>query len=101
MNHLLENRDQNRVSAFCKENGIKKLSFFGSVLIDKFTDESDVDILVEFFEDSIPGLLGIARMERELSKIIGRKADLRTKEDLSKDLPRLNDQLKKIIMDKI
>ena len=101
MNHLLENRDQNRVSAFCKENGIKKLSFFGSVLTDKFTDESDVDILVEFFEDSIPGLLGIARMERELSKIIGRKADLRTKEDLSKDLPRLNDQLKKIIMDKI
>ena len=83
MNHFLENINQTLISTFCKENGIKKLSFFGSVLTDKFTDESDVDILVEFFENSIPGLLGIAAMERELSKIIGRKADIRTKEELS------------------
>lgn len=84
MNHLLENIDQNRISVFCHENGIKKLSFFGSILTDKFTDDSDVDILVEFFENSVPGFLGMARMERELSAIIGRKADLRTQNELSK-----------------
>jgi predicted nucleotidyltransferase len=33
----------------------------------------------------VPGLLGIARMERELSEILGgRKVDLRTPEDLSR-----------------
>ena len=40
--------------------------------------------MVEFSESSIPSLLGIARIEREFSKIIGRIADLRTKEELSK-----------------
>ena len=84
MSNLIENIDQDRISAFCKANGIKKLSFFGSVLNDKFTNDSDVDILVEFFEDSVPGLIGVARMERELSVIIGRKADIRTKDELSK-----------------
>ena len=32
----------------------------------------------------MPGLFGIARMERELSAIFGRKVDLRTAEDLSR-----------------
>ncbi len=83
MNHNLEKIDQNKIDNFCKQNGIKKLSFFGSVLTDKFSDESDIDILVEFLDDSIPGLLGLSRMERELSIILSRKADIRTKEDLS------------------
>jgi uncharacterized protein len=83
MNNFMDNIDQNRISAFCKENGIRKLSFFGSVLTNKFSDASDVDILVEFFEESIPGLLSFARMEKELSQIIGRKADIKTAEELS------------------
>jgi len=50
-------------------------------------------VLVEFDAAHIPGLFGIARMERELSRIPGgRKADLRTAEDLSRyfrnDVPR-------------
>lgn len=81
---MLIKLDEKKLQQFCKENGIKKLSFFGSVLTDEFTDNSDVDILVEFNEESVPGFLGLARMERELSEIIGRKVDLRTKEDLSK-----------------
>ena len=42
-----------------------------------------MDILVEFYENFTPGFLGFAKKERELSEIIGRKADLRTKEELS------------------
>ena len=38
----------------------------------------------EFESDRIPGLLGIAGMELELSELFaGRKVDLRTPEDLS------------------
>jgi hypothetical protein len=70
---------------FCRNNNIKKLSLFGSVLRNDFRRESDIDVLVEFEKDGTPGLLGISRMERELSQIFGgRKIDLRTPEDLSK-----------------
>lgn len=81
---MLIKLDEKKIEQFCKENGIKKLSFFGSVLTDEFNDNSDVDILVEFNEGAIPGFLGLARMERELSEIFGREVDIRTKEDLSK-----------------
>lgn len=68
---------------YCKANGIKKLSLFGSYLKNNYNGESDVDLLVEFEGDTEYGLLDIARMERELSKMIGKKVDLRTAEELS------------------
>jgi len=46
--------------------------------------DSDVDLLVDFDPDHIPGLFGIARMERELSALLGGlRVDLRTPADLS------------------
>ena len=42
-------------------------------------------MLVEFEPARTPGLLGVARMELELSELFGgRKVDLRTLEDLSR-----------------
>ncbi len=73
------------IERFCRQNHIKKLSLFGSALTEKFNAASDIDLLVEFEKDHIPGLLSLARMERELSLILGgRKVDLRTSEDLSR-----------------
>ena len=73
-----------RLAAFCQEHGIKRLAIFGSALREDFGPESDIDVLVEFEPDRIPGLLGIAGMELELSELFtGRKVDLRTPEDLS------------------
>jgi predicted nucleotidyltransferase len=72
------------IAAFCARNHIRKLSVFGSILTDRFGDESDIDMLVEFVPGLGPGLLGIARMERELSGMVGRKVDLRTAGDLSR-----------------
>lgn len=61
------------------------MAFFGSVLRADFGPESDIDVLVEFEPAHVPGLFGIARMERELSTLFGgRKVDLRTPEDLSR-----------------
>lgn len=77
--------DRERLAEFCRRNHIQKLSLFGSVLRPDFGPGSDVDVLVEFEPDRVPGLFGIARMERELSAILGgRKVDLRTAEDLSR-----------------
>ena len=73
------------LAAFCREHGIRRLSIFGSVLREDFGPESDIDVLVEFEPARTPGLLGVARMELELSKLFsGRRVDLRTPEDLSR-----------------
>ena len=73
-----------KLQGFCRKNHIKKLSLFGSALRDELTPESDIDLLVEFEEDHIPGLITLAGIEIELSEIIGRKVDLRTPAELSR-----------------
>ena len=75
---------QTEIAAFCRKNQIRKLSLFGSVLTGRFRSDSDVDVLVDFEPGHMPGLLGMARMERELGEILGRKIDLRTAGDLSR-----------------
>jgi len=76
--------DKEEIAAFCQKHHITKLALFGSVLTDKFREDSDVDVLVEFDPTRIPGLFAVVEMERELSGLLGRKADMRTAEDLSK-----------------
>lgn len=75
-------RDQ--LAEFCRRNHIRLLAVFGSALRADFNESSDVDILVEFEPGHVPGLLGMARLERELSALLERKVDLRTPEDLSR-----------------
>jgi uncharacterized protein len=70
--------------SFCQRNHIRKLAVFGSVLRDDFNAESDIDFLVEFEPEHVPGLIRLAGMELELSEMINRKADLRTPQDLSR-----------------
>jgi len=60
------------------------LSLFGSALRGDAGPDSDIDFLIEFHPDHIPGLIKLAGMEIELSKILGRKVDLRTPQDLSR-----------------
>jgi hypothetical protein len=71
------------IASFCRQNGIRRLAVFGSALREHFGRDSDIDLIVEFEKDRIPSLFGMARLERELSGIFGRKVDLRTPEDLS------------------
>ncbi|MBI5876548.1 MAG: nucleotidyltransferase domain-containing protein [Chloroflexi bacterium] len=77
--------DERSLAAYCRAHHIRRLSLFGSVLRADFRADSDVDVLVEFEPEHVPGLFGIARMERELAELFGgRKVDLRTAEDLSR-----------------
>ena len=73
-----------QLTQFCEANHIRRLSLFGSVLRDDFKPGSDIDILIEFESGFKIGLLGMARLENELSDILGRKVDLRTPGDLSR-----------------
>jgi predicted nucleotidyltransferase len=72
------------IEAFCRRRHIRKLSIFGSYLREDFGPDSDIDFLVEFDPQHIPGLLEMADMEIELSETLGRKVDLRTAQDLSR-----------------
>lgn len=73
-----------KISGFCHRNSIQRLSLFGSILRDDFNDQSDVDFLVEFAVGATPGYFGLVAMEDELTEMTGRKADLRTPEELSR-----------------
>ena len=75
---------QDKIAEFCRRNHIRKLSLFGSVLRSDFGPESDVDVLVEFKPGHPVGLIRLMRIQRELSNVLGRKADLNTKGFLHK-----------------
>ncbi len=74
---------RNEIAQFCQRNHIRRMALFGSVIRDDFTPESDVDILVEFIPGQNPGF-AFFDMERDLSKMLGRKVDLNTPSELSK-----------------
>jgi predicted nucleotidyltransferase len=46
MNVIERNIDQ--IIKLCKQHKVRELYLFGSVLTDRFNDESDIDFLVEF-----------------------------------------------------
>ena len=66
------------ITDFCRRNKIARLSLFGSIVRDDFSPESDVDVLVEFEPDGVPGLIRLAGIQRELGDLFGRQADLNT-----------------------
>ncbi|HVX18262.1 MAG TPA: nucleotidyltransferase domain-containing protein [Acidimicrobiales bacterium] len=77
--------DEGALADYCRGHGIRRLGLFGSVGREDFTDDSDIDVLVEFEPERVPGLLRIATMELELSVLLGgREVELRTYEDLSR-----------------
>jgi len=73
-----------RIAEICRRYGVARLSLFGSILRADFHAGSDVDILVEFASSTRIGLIGVAKLESELSAAIGRRVDLRSALDLSR-----------------
>ncbi len=66
------------IADLCRQNRIARLSLFGSIVRDDFGPDSDIDVLVEFEPDAVPGLIRLAGIERELGDLFGRAADLNT-----------------------
>jgi uncharacterized protein len=71
-----------QIAEFCRRHHIRRFAFFGSVLRDDFRPDSDVDVLIEFEPDHIPGLIRLMGMQLEFSEMIGREADFRAPGDL-------------------
>jgi len=68
--------DSEKLAAFCRGRGIRRLSLFGSVLRDDFDPvRSDVDVLVEFQSERVPGW-DFFTWDEDLAQIFGHKVDL-------------------------
>lgn len=74
--------DKENIARFCGGRGIRKMFLFGSVLRDDFGPASDVDVLLEFEENS--GITFENRVEimDKLSALFGRQVDLVDKRSL-------------------
>ena len=67
---------------------MSQVSLFGSFARDEARDDSDVDVLVEFSRPI--GLFEFVRLQRELSRRVGRNVDLVTAAALK---PQLRDRI--------
>jgi uncharacterized protein len=75
--------DKESLARLCRRHRIRRLALFGSVVRGTDRPDSDVDFLAEFEAGAVPGLLGLAEIEAELSALLGRRVDLRTASELS------------------
>jgi predicted nucleotidyltransferase len=74
-----------QIGELCRRNGIRKLALFGSVVTERFTASSDIDVLVEFRPQERVGFFRLAEIEEALGRLFGgRRIDLRTPMDLSR-----------------
>lgn len=68
-----------RIFDLCKKHRVKSLSVFGSILTDKFDDNSDVDLLVDFEpidHDKFDYVSNYFGLRDALELLFNRKVDL-------------------------
>lgn len=78
------------IVSFMARNGAERVGVFGSYARGEARPDSDLDLLVWFSEQK--SLLGLIRLERELSELLGVKIDLLTEGAIS---PYLIDRIKR------
>lgn len=78
--------NMDKIIALCQKYKVAKLWVFGSILTDRFNDDSDVDFSVVFDKKRIP-LLDFADnyldLHSSLSTLFSRKIDLITEDSLT------------------
>lgn len=63
---------------------IKKISLFGSYLRGTSREDSDIDLLIEFFPSARIGFFKLIGIQENIERALNRKVDLLTPEALSK-----------------
>lgn len=66
------------IEKFCERWHIVEFALFGSVLRDDFSELSDIDVLVQFEPNNVPGLKFVS-MALELEELFGRPVDVLTR----------------------
>ncbi|WP_420266577.1 nucleotidyltransferase family protein [Candidatus Magnetominusculus dajiuhuensis] len=84
---------EDKIVNFLKPHGVKSIAVFGSYGRGDFSNDSDIDILVEFSTSKT--LYDIAGIELDLSEALGIKVDMLTEHAIS---PYLIDNIKKSLV---
>ena len=71
-----------QLAALLARWGVRRALLFGSAIHGELRPDSDLDLLVDFKPERIPGL-GFFELEHELSALLGRRVDLNTFDFLS------------------
>ncbi len=74
--------DENIINEIAKKYNIKELLIFGSVLRNDFTNNSDIDLLIEFNKNTNYSYFDLLEIKEKLSYIFERPVDLIEKESL-------------------
>lgn len=68
-----------RIIDLCRRHKVKSLAVFGSILTDRFNDQSDVDLLVDFEPtdpDKFDYVTNFFELQDSLESLLKRKVDL-------------------------
>jgi predicted nucleotidyltransferase len=74
--------DETALADLCARYCVRELSLFGSAVRGEMRQDSDIDLLVDFLQESETDLLDYAGLMLELCQLVGRKVDLVSKRGL-------------------
>ena len=80
--------DTSKLVEICRQNDVAKIGVFGSMARGEATEQSDIDLIVEFSKRK--SLLALVALERKMSETLGRRVDLLTEAAIS---PYLRDSI--------
>lgn len=86
------------VAEVCMQNGVARLSVFGSFARGDQTDKSDIDLLVKFSEPK--SLFDLLHLEDKLSELLGRKVELVTENGVSRHIKPFIEKDRRLIYEK-
>ena|SRR3990167_5011849 len=82
------------IPELAREFGVSQIGIFGSAARGEMGPESDIDVMVDFHPDRVPGLFKFVGLQLHLEKLLDRKVDLvaagaekpRIRQSIHKDL---------------
>jgi len=81
--------DQNHIADFCQRWKVTELALFGSILLQDFGPDSDVDVLISFDPTADWNLWNLVEMKSELEEIFERQVDLVTRRAIERSENRI------------
>jgi len=88
-----------QISDLCRQYNVKKLFAFGSVLTDRFSEESDVDLIVDFDKQAIKDhFLNYFDFKYSLENVFKRDVDLLEEQPIRNSYLKKNIENSKILI---
>ena len=93
---LIENNIQ-KIIALCKRHKVNKLFVFGSILTNRFNDNSDVDLVVSFNKAEVSDYFDFD-FKYALEELFGREVDLLEEQTIKNQYLKKNVDATKILI---